>query len=359
MDPYQVLGINQGATEQEVKSAFRKLALKYHPDKNPGNAEAEKKFREVAQAYDMIKNPGRNESFYQRGSTKSANWGGPDWEDLLKNFHRGKTGSSNATFDFGDGFSINMEDLFGKPKDRAKKEKGADLQIYLRVNLEECYFGTNKKIRYKRDIRCPDCSPTKVSCSACGGLGYVSNLRVLATRKTPCCHCSGTGRVNISQCLRCYGKGMISDERVVTVRVPPGVGNNHTIKIDKGGNYNTYGTNPGDLIIQIRENKHERFKRKGADIFLQHEISVADAVLGCTQNINFLDDIIFKLKIPAGTQNGAQFRIKEKGMPWPNGVSKGNLYVEIKVLIPQLISQEQKKIYEKLKELESVPVEEQ
>lgn len=365
MNPYEVLGVKQGASEQEVKTAFRRLALKYHPDKNPGNAEAEKKFREIAQAYDMINNPGRSESFYNKTSGSSRS-GASDWEDLLRGFAWAKAGASSRrgsySFDM-DGFSINMEDIFsnfGFKDKQQKEEKGDDLQIYLGLSLEECYFGIDKKVKYKRDVKCPDCSPTRVTCPACGGLGYVSNLKVLATRKTPCPNCNGKGEINGGTgCKRCWGKGTISDEQIVTVKIPPGAGEGHTIKVGQGGNYNYNGRNQGDLIVKIKEIPHPKFNRDGSDIILPYEISLANAVLGCTQNIEYFNDVVFKLKIPAGTQSGTSFRFKEKGMPIPNSTLRGDLFVEVKVHIPKLISQKQKKLFEELRELEDLPVEEQ
>lgn len=359
MNPYRVLGISERASEQEVKSAFRKLALKYHPDKNPGDAEAEKKFREIAQAYDMIKNPSRSESFYTHNST-----GKNEWEDLMRGFAWAKSKSNPYSYSSDmDGFSINIEDIFrnfGYNIKTKKEEKGEDLQISLSASLEQCYFGADKKIKYRRDVKCPDCSPARTVCSACGGLGYVSNLKVLATRKTPCPNCNGKGRVNSSaDCRRCYGKGRISDDQIITIKIPPGTSSGSVVKIPNGGNCNYEGKNPGDLIVRIVEIPHERYRRDDHNIILEHEISISDAVLGCTQNIRYLNDIIFKLKIPAGTQSGTSFRFKDKGMPIPHTSHRGDLYVEVKVRIPQLISQSQKELFEKLKELESVPVKEQ
>jgi len=361
MNPYQILGIKEGASEQEIKAAFRKLAVKYHPDKNPGSKEAERKFIEISQAYEMLKNPHRSGTSSFTGHKQHHTH--ETWYNFWNDIHNKKSDP------YMDGFSINMDDLFAQfagvhksRRNQRKDTKGSDIRINLHLSLEQAYFGTDKKIKYKRLIKCSSCKKTTQTCPSCNGEGYVSNLRVLATRRIPCPECNGKGIIEKrDNCNQCNDTGLITDEQIVTLKIPAGIKDEDLIKYGRGGNFSSDPDSQmcGDLIAVIYVDLDERIVREDSNLILTQSISISDAVLGNTVTIKYFKDIIFKLHIPAGTQSGTKFRMKGKGMPVPNTTYRGDLYVEVKINIPRCISQDQKQIFERLRELENVPVEEQ
>ncbi len=349
-DYYEVLGVRRDASLEEIKKAYRRLALKYHPDRNPGNKEAEEKFKELAEAYSVLSDPEKRARYDRFGhagisATAGAGYAGFDpfstFEDLLSEF-----------FGFGDIFGTTT-------RRRSRVRQGADLRYDLELTLEEAAQGVEKTITIPRLERCPTCrgagtAPgTHVSvCTTCHGTGQMRYQQGFFTVSRTCSHCHGTGTLIKTPCPECRGQGRVEREKTLEVRIPPGVDTGARLRIQGEGEAGTGGGPPGDLYIVLHVREHEIFQRQGADLYCTVPITFSQAALGAELKIPTLLGDEETLRIPPGTQSGSVFRLRGKGMPKLGKASFGDLYVNVKVVTPTRLTREQRRLLEELAKLE-------
>jgi molecular chaperone DnaJ len=351
-DLYEVLGVPRNANQEEIKRAYRKLAIQYHPDKNPGDKSAEEKFKEIAEAYAILSVPERRSRYDRFGHTSTSGTG-----DF--------TGFSNIEdiFEaFGDIFGGGFADIFGggsRRRTRRSQNIGSDLQIRLNLSLEEIATGTTKKIKVKKYVVCKECNGTgnaknskMIDCLMCHGSGEIQEVsqsffgRMINVRACPRCH--GEGKINPDPCRHCQGDGRILGEKTIEVNIPAGVAEGNYIPLSGEGNAGKKNGVPGDLIVYIEEEPHPIFERSGNDVFMILRISFPQAVLGCSLEIPTLTGKA-RINIPAGTQGGKILRMRNKGIPNLHRAGVGDQLVQIQIYVPHKLSSEEKM---KIKELD-------
>jgi len=345
-DYYEVLGVSKGASEEELKKAYRKLAVKYHPDRNPGNKEAEEKFKEINEAYQVLSDPDKRSKYDRFGHAGvDPSYGG------------GGGGFNGAGFDFGDLGDI-FGDIFGGfgggGRRRNGPKRGRDVQQIVDITFEEAAFGTTKKLNITKAESCPTCggsgakpgtSPEK--CSFCNGTGQtVQQQRTMfgfSNVVSTCAHCRGTGQIVKDPCRDCRGTGKVRKSKTIEVKIPKGIDHGQTIQITGGGEPGEKGGPNGDLLITVRVRRHPVLTRDGADVFIDVPITFVQAALGATLKVPTIDGVV-NLDIPEGTQTGSQFRMRGKGIPYMQGNGRGNQYVTVNVEVPKNLSAKQKEI---------------
>ena len=341
-DYYEVLGVSREASEQEVKSAYRKLALKYHPDRNPGDKQAEEKFKEAAEAYGVLGDAEKRRRYDAYG-------------------HAGLGGAASAGFDptvfadFSDilGEFFGFGDIFGRR--RGGPRRGADLRYNLELGFEEAAFGTEATLQIPRVESCAACSGSGAAagsspstCSTCGGAGQVTFQQGFFSVARTCPRCRGTGRLIQNKCKECSGEGRVAVQRKRTIPVPAGVDNGSQLRVEGEGEGGSAGGPAGDLYVVIRVRDHEFFRRDGTNLFCEVPINVTQAVLGARLEVPTLDGGKAELNIPEGTQSGQSFRVRGQGIPNLGGRGRGDLHVTVRVVIPSKLSAEQRKLFEQL-----------
>ncbi len=344
-DYYKTLGVDKNASTEEIKKAYKKLAIKYHPDKNKGDKTAEEKFKEINEAHHVLSNPEKRSSYDQFGTADFSQGGGGF--DSSKGFSSGGW-SSFGNEDFSDIFDM----FFGGGRKREKR--GNDIEIIMPLSFEESVFGVEKEISYSVLDKCPLCQgkggENPRTCSRCGGSGKIAKTTrtVLGSfsQTTICPECKGKGRVPEKKCRECGGTGKTRQKKKLKVKIPAGVTNNSSVRIVGGGEAGD--DRNGDLYLRIKVEPHREFKRRNYDIFSEKEISFTEAVLGDKIDINTLHGPV-KMGIPAGTPSHTEFRLKGKGAPHPNGKARGDHYVLVKIKVPKKLSKEEKEILKKLK----------
>jgi len=361
-DYYQVLGLSRDATEDDIKRAYRKLALQHHPDKNPGSKEAEEKFKEATEAYEVLKDPQKRSAYDQfghAGLSGAGGFGGFDFAsfdlgDALRAFMR----------DFG-GFGSVFDDFFGtSTRTRSGYPKGEDLQVRLRLSLEQIATGVEKKIKLKRLQKCPKCggsgaaeNTSRKTCPKCQGSGQIRRVsRSLFgqfVNVTTCDYCRGEGMVIDTPCPECRGDGRVKGTTTISVKIPAGVTTGNYIQLRGAGNAGPRGGPPGDVIVLIDEQEHPAFERRGDDIIHQTLISFTQAALGDEIMVPTLDGNI-NLKIPSGTQSGKIFKLRGKGIPRLHGYGKGDELIRVLVWVPTRLSAEEKKLLKELASKENI-----
>jgi len=336
-DYYKILGINKTATQEEIKKAYRKLARKYHPDLNPGNKEAEEKFKEINEAYAVLSDPQKRKEYDSGGSFdfKGFDFGGFD-------FTKG--------FDLGDIFGDIFGDTFTAT--RTTYARGEDIIIPVTLSFEEAYNGTIKPITYQRYIECSSCNGSGADrldiCKKCGGTGRVYASRGFLRVSQTCSQCGGSGRIASSKCKNCGGSGRVLTTQTVKAKIPAGVDNGSTVKVKGYGNAGRGSATSGDLILEVTVESHPLFTRKGEDIYLELPITFVEAVLGAKVDVPTPDGTFVKMKIPEGTQGGQKFRISGKGFPSPKGGKRGDMYAEVKIVVPKKLTESEKEEIKKL-----------
>jgi len=356
-DYYEVLGISKDATENEIKKAYRNLAMKFHPDRNPGDKTAEENFKEASEAYEILKDPEKRRRYDQFGHNGMkggyTDFGGFDFDlsDALKTF-------MSEGF-FGDFFGTTSQ-----RRGRDVRQRGSDLQLKLNLTLEEIASGIEKKIKLKRYVKCDVCegsgakkNSTPITCPYCKGTGEIRNVSRSIfgqfVNVTTCSHCHGAGKIIGDPCDTCGGQGRVKGESTISVNIPAGVSSGNYIKLSGEGNIGPRKGIAGDAIIVIEEKEHDIFERHGDDILYHQYLSYSQAALGTQLEVPTLFGKA-KISISPGTQSGKILRMKGKGIPHLNGHSKGDQLVRIIVWTPTKLSEREKELFGELSKCEGI-----
>lgn len=347
-DFYETLGVQRGADEKELKSAFRKLAMQFHPDRNPGDNACEHKFKEINEAYETLKDPQKRAAYDRFGHAAFENGG-----------------AANG-FGGGGGFSDIFEDIFGemmgggRRRSSGGRERGADLRYNMEISLEEAFAGKTAQIHVPASISCTECSGSgakpgtqPVTCSMCAGSGRVRAAQGFFSIERTCPQCQGRGTMIKDPCAKCAGQGRVTEERSLSVNIPAGIEDGTRIRLSGEGEAGLRGGPSGDLYIFLSVKPHEFFQRDGADLYCKVPISMTTAALGGAFEVATLDGTQTRVKVPEGTQNGRQFRLKGKGMPVLRQTMIGDLYIQTVVETPQSLTKRQRELLEEFEQLSS------
>ena len=344
-DYYELLGVGRNARVEEIKSAYRKLAVKYHPDKNPGDRKAEDRFKEIGEAYDVLSNESLREQYDRFGH-----------EGLRSEFARGGTGGFHDPFDifrevFGGGGDV-FSDLFGG----GGRPRGANLRTSVEITLEEAASGVEKKLKVKRQLQCGECGGTGAkpgtepsTCYGCGGEGRVRYQQGFFAIAQACRACGGAGKVIKELCEKCRGAGSVSGTREFKVKIPAGIEDGATLMISGEGDAGGRDAIPGDLYVSVGIKRHEIFSREGNNICCEVPLSFTQAALGAELEVPMLSGK-HKLKVPAGTQTGKEFRLRGRGLPSMNGYGRGDEIIRVFVETPASLSKRQKELLQELED---------
>ena len=350
-DYYDVLGVTKSASKDEIKKAYRKLALKYHPDKTKGDKTSEEKFKEASEAYHVLSDEKRKTNYDQFGHAAFEGGGGG--------------GQGFGGFDFNSSsFSDIFEDFFGdfgsSGTSRRSSNRGNDLRYDTNISLEEAYKGLEKNVKYTTYKKCSPCSGSgaakgskPIKCSYCSGRGKVRTNQGFFTIQQTCPQCSGYGETIGNPCKTCSGNGKVQGSENVTVKIPKGVDDGTRIRLSGKGEAGSKGGSSGDLYLFISIDNHNIFKRSEENLYYELPISFSDATLGTTVEVPSIDGGKSKIKIPSGTQHGKQFRLKGKGMPVLRRTVFGDLYIRVITQVPTSLSKRQKEILEEFNVIES------
>ena len=346
-DYYEVLGIERTATDQQIKSAYRKLALKYHPDRNPGDARAEEAFKEAAEAYAVLADEqkrGLYDRFGHAGVNGAGGAGGFD-PTIFADF-------SDIFAGLGDVFGFG--DIFGARRRRGGPQRGADLRYDLEISFEESARGSETTIQIPREETCETCTGTGAApgtraetCAHCRGQGQLRYQQGFLTVARPCPNCRGTGKTIAKPCSTCRGAGRVARERKLTVKIPAGIATGQRLRLYGEGEHGTAGGPQGDLYVVVHVQEHGFFHREGDDLYCEMPMPFPTLALGGSVKVPTLDGHE-TLHIPSGTQPGARFRLRSKGMPNVSGRGHGDLHVIARVTVPKKLTKEQKQLLEEL-----------
>ncbi len=346
-DYYEVLGIGRQASDQEIKSAYRKLALKFHPDRNPGDHQAEEQFKEAAEAYAVLADDEKRALYDRFG-------------------HAGVSGAgAGAGFDptifadFGDIFAglgdmFGFGDVFGGRRRRGGPQRGADLRYDLEISFEESYEGAETSIQIPREETCDTCKGSGAAagsspetCTQCRGTGQIRYQQGFLTVARPCNVCRGTGRVISKPCQTCRGAGRVARDRKITVKIPPGIAMGQRLRLYSEGEHGTAGGPPGDLYVVVHVQEHPLFHREGDDLYCEVPVTFPLLALGGELRVATVKDEEV-VTLPSGTQTGARLKLRGKGMPNVSGRGHGDLYVVVRAAVPKKLTREQKHLLEEL-----------
>ncbi len=352
IDYYEALGVTRTADDKTLKAAFRKLAMQYHPDRNPDDPEAERKFKEIGEAYETLKDPQKRAAYDRFGHAAFENGG------MGGGFGNGFGGAG--------GFADIFEDIFGemmgggRRRSNGGRERGADLRYNMEVTLEEAYAGKTAQIRVPTSITCDECSGSgakpgsqPTTCTMCSGSGRVRAAQGFFSVERTCPGCNGRGQIIKDPCSKCHGQGRVTQERSLSVNIPAGIEDGTRIRLAGEGEAGLRGGPAGDLYIFLSVKPHEFFQRDGADLYCKVPISMTTAALGGQFEVSTLDGTQTRVKVPEGTQNGKQFRLKGKGMPVLRQSVTGDLYIQIDIETPQNLSKRQRELLEEFEKLSS------
>lgn len=358
-DFYEILGVSKNASADEIKKAYRQKAIQFHPDKNPGNKEAEEKFKEAAEAYEILSSPEKRQKYDQFGHAGmggSAGFGGHDMsmDDIFSMF--GDVFGGGGFGGFG-GFG-------GGSRSRGPRQhRGSDLRVKVSLTLLEVLNGVEKKIKVKKYVPCNHCKGTGAqggssytNCSTCKGSGHVTRIQntLLGQMQTTatCPSCNGDGQIITNKCTHCQGEGVVREEEVISIKIPAGVGEGMQLNVSGKGNAGRRSGVNGDLFVVIQEEEHPELVRDGNNLIYELYVTFPEITLGTTKEIPTVDSKV-KVKIEAGTQPEKILRLRGKGLPDVNGYGKGDLLVRVHVWIPKKLSSEEKKLLEKLQSMPS------
>ena len=355
-DYYEVLGVARNANADEIKKAYRKAAIKYHPDKNPGDKEAEEKFKEAAEAYDVLSNQDKRARYDQFG-------------------HAGMSGTAGGGFGGGGFGGFSMEDIFsqfgdifgghfggfgGGSRGGARVSRGSDIRVKVKLTLSEIANGTTKKLKINKTIACDKCggtgakdSSSYATCSTCNGSGYVTRVEntFFGRMQTQgvCPTCGGSGKVITAKCDKCGGEGVVRGEEVVEIKIPAGVGEGMAVTVSGKGNAARQGGIAGDLLVMIEEEHNPELIRDGNDLIHNLNLTVTTCILGGEVEVPTIDGRA-KIKIPAGTHAGKVFRLRGKGLPDVNGYGRGDILIVVDITIPDTLNSKERELVEALSE---------
>lgn len=359
-DFYDVLGVSKSASAEEIKKAYRKMAIKYHPDKNPGDKQAEDNFKEAAEAYEILSNAEKKQRYDQYGHAGVGGaagggygGGGMNMDDIFSQF-----GDI-----FGGGGGSPFESFFGggqQSRGGRRVAKGTNLRIKVKLTLEEIANGTEKKIKVNKQVTCKTCDGSGAkdrnsvsTCKTCGGAGSVRRVTntILGQMQTTatCPTCNGSGQQITAKCNSCHGDGVVRGEETITINIPAGVSDGMQLSMSGKGNAAPNGGIPGDLIILIEEVAHDSLKREGNNVVYDLHVSIADAALGCSVEVPTIDGKA-KIKIEPGTQSGKLLRLKGKGIPEVNSYHRGDEIIHVNIWTPKALSSEERAMLEKLRD---------
>jgi molecular chaperone DnaJ len=345
---YEVLGVERSADEGGLKSAFRKLAMKWHPDRNPGDKNCEARFKEINEAYEILKDPDKRAA-YDRFGHAAFEHGGPG-------------GPAGFGADFGSAFSDLFEGIFGMGAGRARsgRERGADLRYNMEIRLEEAYSGKTAHVRIPTSVTCESCSGSGAkagtrpkACPSCGGQGRIRHAQGFFTLERTCPNCQGRGQVIDNPCQACSGSGRVTRERTLSVNIPPGVEDGTRIRLAGEGEAGVRGGPTGDLYIFLSIAGHPFFQREGADLHCRVPISMVTAALGGEFEVPTIDGTNTRVKVPEGTQSGRRFRVQGKGMPVLRSKQAGDMYIQVLVETPQKLTKRQRELLSEFERLSS------
>lgn len=346
-DFYKILGVERNASQDEIKKAYRKLAMKYHPDQNKDNPEAEQKFKEVNAAYEVLKDEQKRQAYDQFG-TEAFTGGGP-----------GGMGAGDFAAGFGGAFSDIFEEMFGDMMGRGGRRggprRGADMQYTMEISLEEAYKGKEATIKIPMKDTCEKCNGSgaadgsgKETCSTCDGAGRVRAQQGFFTIERTCETCGGAGSILRNPCNKCGGSGHVKKEKTIKVKIPAGIDTGRRIRLSGEGEAGLMGGPRGDLYILVAVRPHKFFRRDGANLYCRVPIPMTKAALGGEIEVPTIAGKTTKVKIPAGTQSGQNFRLKGKGMPVLRSESTGDMFIEAQVETPVNLSKKQKELLAQL-----------
>ena len=346
-DYYEVLGVAREATDQQIKSAYRKLALKYHPDRNPGDREAEERFKEAAEAYAILADKDKRSLYDRFGHAGVAGVGaGAGFDPSVFVGFEDIFGSLGDLFGFGD--------IFGGRRRRAGPQRGSDLRYDLEISFEESADGTETALQIPREETCETCKGSGAAagsapevCGQCRGTGQLRFQQGFLTVARPCSNCRGTGKVINRPCQACRGAGRVGRERKVTVKIPAGIANGQQLRLYGEGEHGTAGGPPGDLYVVIHVQDHPLFQRDGDALYCEIPVTFPTLALGGTIEVPTLKGHE-PIDVPSGTQPGSRFRLRGKGMPNVSGRGHGDLYVIARAAVPKKLTREQKHLLEEL-----------
>ncbi|MDR0321785.1 MAG: molecular chaperone DnaJ [Treponema sp.] len=353
-DYYEVLGVEKSASKDDIKKAYRKLAIQYHPDKNPGNKQAEEKFKEATEAYEILGDDQKKAAYDQYGFAGVEGMAGQgDFSSVFRGFED----------IFGDGgFSSIFESFFGgsggfRRSSSGGVRQGANLRYDIEIPFKDAVFGTKVEIQYSHNESCETCKgsgsadgASKKLCPTCRGSGQVRHSQGFFSVATPCHSCNGEGYIVEKPCNDCGGSGTQKKRQKIMVTIPAGVENGKRVVIPRQGDTGPNGGPPGDLYVFIRIKRHEYFERQGLDLYCAVPISISQAALGADIRVTSLDNKTIKVKVPVGIQNGKMLRIRDEGVP--SGSQRGSLYIKLMVQIPEKLSRRGKELLEELAKTE-------
>jgi len=347
-DYYEVLGVTRSCTEVELKTAFRKLAMQHHPDRNPGDKDCEHRFKELNEAYDVLKDGDKRAAYDRFGHAA---------------FEQGGMGGPGFGADFGSTFADIFEGIFGMASARGRgsgRERGSDLRYNMEISLDEAFTGKTAQIRIPTSVTCEACSGSGAKagtkpkpCSTCGGAGKIRHAQGFFTLERTCPTCHGRGQVIDDPCKVCGGGGRVTRERTLSVNIPTGVEDGTRIRLAGEGEAGVRGGPPGDLYIFLEVAPHEFFQRDGADLHCRVPVSMSSAALGGEFEVPAIDGSKVRVKVPAGTQTGRRFRLPGKGMPVLRAKQTGDMYVQVAVETPQNLTKRQRELLTEFEKLSS------
>lgn len=359
-DYYDVLGVPKGADDAAIKKAYRKLAIKYHPDKNPDNKEAEEKFKEAAEAYEVLSDKDKRARYDRFGHAGMGQGGGGGFsggmtmEDIFSQF-------GDIFGDSGSPFESFFRTSSRGGGSRARGQRGSNLRIKVKLTLEEISNGVTKKIKVKKQVGCQTCGGSGAKdknsisqCSTCRGQGYVRQVRSTFLGQmqttTACPTCNGSGQMVVANCLNCKGDGKVFAEELIEIDIPAGVAEGMQLSMSGKGNAGAKGGPAGDLLINVEEVPHDFLQRDNMNVVYELYLNFADAALGKSVEVPTIDGRV-KIKIPAGTQPGKIFRLKGKGLPSVQSYGKGDQLIHVNIWTPKKLNDEERKMMEKLREM--------
>src|SRR5882672_7681192 len=347
-DFYEILEVQRAASDGELKTAYRKLAMKWHPDRNPGDKDCEHKFKEINEAYDVLKDEQKRAAYDRFGHAA---------------FEQGAGGGHGFGADFGSAFSDLFEGIFGMGGARGRgnrAERGADLRYNMEISLDEAFAGKTAQVRLPTSVACEVCSGTGAkagsrpkACPHCGGAGRIRHAQGFFTLERTCTGCQGRGQVIDNPCPSCSGSGRLTRERTLSVNIPPGVEDGTRIRLSGEGEAGVRGGPAGDLYIFLSLGAHPFFQREGADLHCRVPISMVAAALGGEFEVPTIDGNQTRVKVPEGTQSGRRFRLQGKGMPVLRSKQTGDMYVQVLVETPQKLTKRQRELLNEFERLSS------